>query len=291
LLAAIRSVESQTYDNIELIIVDDRSPTPAEETIGEEQSKSDLPIKILRHDENRGASAARNTGIDVADGDYLAFLDDDDSWKPEKIERQVTEFIDSSTDVGVVYTGIEHVFDDDRTETAVSSKQGHVTKPLLCSNFVGSFSAVMVERGVIERAGSLDVRFPSWQDWEWYLRLSTYCQFRPVERPLVRHNHTSTGRITEDFETLTSTTYPLFVEKFSPLAKQFGKRFARKWRGYVAFTVAMYALNRGDYARTRQYLRRAIRLYPLLPTFYIHLLAVSGGEFTYEPLRKLRRVL
>ena len=83
---AIRSVATQTYGNWELIVVDDCSTDKTVEIVNKYVSDR---VKLIRMDQNRGAAIARNTGVTEARGEYLAFIDADDLWLPEKLERQV----------------------------------------------------------------------------------------------------------------------------------------------------------------------------------------------------------
>ena len=80
---AVASVGAQTYPNVELLVVDDCSPTPVEQALEGLSLGPSIAVRVLRHEENRGGNAARNTGIRVAAGEYVAFLDDDDRWHPE----------------------------------------------------------------------------------------------------------------------------------------------------------------------------------------------------------------
>jgi len=83
---AVNSVQLQTYQNLEIIVVDDCSP---EDIAGVIQDLNDDRITFLRHHSNQGGSAARNTGIKQAKGEYIAFLDSDDIWLPQKLELQL----------------------------------------------------------------------------------------------------------------------------------------------------------------------------------------------------------
>ncbi len=105
---AVDSVLSQSYTDYELIIVDDRSSDNTQKIIA---SFDDPRITCIRRKTNRGLSAARNTGVEQARGEYIAFLDDDDEWLPEKLREQVT-FMDSLTHkVGMIYGWVD-IFDD-----------------------------------------------------------------------------------------------------------------------------------------------------------------------------------
>lgn len=98
---AIRSAQDQTHTPIEIIVVDDSGEQHAESVCTE------FDITYLTHEENKGANPARNTGIEVASGEYIQLLDDDDELAERKIEKQLMVF-ESASDVGVVYCGLEN---------------------------------------------------------------------------------------------------------------------------------------------------------------------------------------
>src|SRR3989338_8677774 len=83
---AVKSVLNQTYKDLEVIVVDDGLEKRADETVN---SFNDSRLKYIQHPEEKGGSAARNTGIKNSSGEFIAFLDDDDEWLPEKLEIQI----------------------------------------------------------------------------------------------------------------------------------------------------------------------------------------------------------
>lgn len=284
---AIESVLSQTITDIEIIVVDDASTDDTEAVV----SRYDDPrIEYLRHDENRGGSAARNTGIDAAEGEFIAFLDDDDEWRPGKLAAQLDAYDRAAAETGVVYTGIENVDEEGKTNSVKTPQiEGDVTKELLLHNFIGSFSALMVDMETIERTGLLDERFPSWQDWEYYIRLSREAEFAAVSEPLVVRHNAGHEQISDDVETKITETYPLFREKFNDLAAGYGRQFERRRRGRLLFRLGYASLSDSRYALARRLLVRALWYNPTNKQSYLYLLSALGGRYTYRPARALKR--
>jgi len=152
---AIQSVLSQTYQAFEIIIVDDESPDSSIDICRQFQ---DARIKIV-HQKNRGLAGARNTGIRNAQGDYLAFLDSDDLWEPEKLERHV-QHLDMSPKVGVSFS--RSAFIDGQGQSVgiyQMPKLTHISVGhLLCRNPVGNGSAPVIRRQVFDEICFSDAR-------------------------------------------------------------------------------------------------------------------------------------
>lgn len=286
---AVDSVLEQTYDSVELVVVDDHSRRPAEEVLNNLETSSLSEFRCLRHDRNRGANAARNTGIEAASGRYIAFLDDDDQWVPAKLERQVATFESAPENVGVAYSGVRVIgSENDRYDRIPPAVDGDMTKALLCRNVVGSMSVVMV-RGDVAKETPLDERFPSWADLEWYVNLSRKCEFERLPEPLVIYEETSHGRLSDDFEK-TRESYRLFVETFDPLAARYGTLFRRKMRGWAAFRVGKSAVHAGRYGHARHFLGKATTAYPFESSFYPYLFASMGGRTTHRAARAAKKL-
>jgi glycosyltransferase involved in cell wall biosynthesis len=291
---ALRSIAGQKYENVEVIVVDDHSPTPIKKDVELIPEEFPYPLKIVRHDENKGASAARNTGIKHAGGDYVTFLDDDDRWKENKIRRQIKEFLRSENDVGLVYTGRRFVTGENKMiRVDIPDRKGEVTKDILCENFVGSFSTVMVRAEVIEEVGDLDERFPCWQDIEWYIRISESWNFSVVSEPLVSIQQSDgVAQISDQYNIIESVGKNLFIEKYRPLAASYGWLFERKFLGWVEFRIGAYnALRTGRYRSARRHLIQALRWYPFAWQFWVYFFISLGGKYTYEIAKKTKRAL
>jgi len=285
---AVESVAAQTYDRVELVVVDDHSPTPASEALEDVGLEVFDGVEIVRHEENRGANAARNTGMQTATGEYVAFLDDDDTWREDKLERQVETFQRAGDDVGLVYTGARKVRGGESEIHVPPSVEQDTTKALLCRNVVGTMSAVMV-RADLAADVEFDERFPNWADLEWYVNLSRKCEFERIPEPLVVYEHDSHGRLSDDF-TKTRRSYRLFLEEFEPLAAAYGRRFRRKMHGWTAFRAGTSAFHNGHYDEARRFLLTAVAAYPLETTFYPYLFASLGGQRTHRAAQFVKRI-
>lgn len=181
MIKAARSVLSQTYTNIELVIVDDHS-TDDTETLA--KSIDDKRVRYLRNETNMGANHTRNRGILNSHGEFLALVDDDDLWLPEKIKRQIELFQSSPENVGLVYcgfrvqTGNGHVLMDVKPE-----HRGSVHDILLRKNILGSPTPV-IRRTAFLSAGMFDESMNNCQDWDLWIRISKSHNFDYVDEIL-----------------------------------------------------------------------------------------------------------
>lgn len=292
LLDALDSIAAQTYEPIEVIVVDDHSPEPVEPRVQQESYPSLRAIRCFRHEENRGANAARNTGIEQAEGEFVAFLDDDDVWNKETIEREVATFREHGDAVGVVYTG--SLLENERGEvvgTYVPEVSGNVLPDLFCGRRIAPFSNIMVRKSVIDAAGTLDERFPSLQDREWHFRLAQHCEYQPVQDPLVVHRTTDADRISDDFEQKRDVSYPLLVKKHRSLAAEYGPYYERRFLASLSKTVGAAALRTKHYRYAVPFLLRSLYYHPLAMDTFLYLAAALGGRFTHHPATYLKRTL
>jgi hypothetical protein len=145
--ATVQSVLDQTYKNFELLIIDDASPDRSIEIC---QQFTDPRIKII-HQTNRGLAGARNTGIRHAQGEYLAFLDGDDLWLPQKLEKHIA-YLENSPAVGVSFSRSAFINEAGKTlgTYQMPNLKGTSTLYLLCRNPVGNGSAAVIRREVFE---------------------------------------------------------------------------------------------------------------------------------------------
>jgi glycosyltransferase involved in cell wall biosynthesis len=167
---AIESVLQQTWKNLELIVVDDGSTVETPQVVGR---FGDHRLKYVRQD-NQGPNAARNRGIGESRGEFVAFLDADDWWLPDKICRQVSVAA-ANPNAGLVYSLAISVDvsgkENARTESIVT---GRVVDQLLLGQCIaGSASSAMVRRKTIDSVGMFDASLQYAEDWEYWIRIAS----------------------------------------------------------------------------------------------------------------------
>ncbi|OQX86413.1 MAG: hypothetical protein B6D55_06150 [Candidatus Omnitrophica bacterium 4484_70.2] len=169
---ALKSVVNQTYKNIEIIIIDDGS-TIDNYKIVKKFYKEKIRINYLKLKKNSGAPYARNFGIKVSNGKYICFLDDDDEWLPEKLQKQIEKFKNIPENVALLYTGgyIKNA-KGEIIETFRPAREGKVLKFLLEENFI-PFSSVMIKKKCFQNTGMFDTKLYSCQDWDLWIRISS----------------------------------------------------------------------------------------------------------------------
>jgi glycosyltransferase involved in cell wall biosynthesis len=286
---AVLNVLDQTYEPIECLVVDDHSPVPVASCLKDIDTGRFASFQVIRHETNHGANVARNTGIERAAGEFVAFLDDDDRWLPSKLERQVRTFLESPPEVGVVYTGALSIDADDEVVASLNpTVRGDITEALIDGVTVGSFSRVMVRRSVIERAGRPDERFPCWQDREWYFRLTQHCEFESIPEPLAVMTTSEHTQITDDFEGKRDVAFPLFLEKHRELAADRGFFAERRFVATLLRSVGWTGVRNGYRLEGATFLLRSLVQYPFSPRTYLLLAFTLAGQRTFRAVAKAK---
>lgn len=202
LARALTCVLAQTYRNWELIVVDDNDPHSESRRETEalvERFLEDPRVRYLKHDANRGGSAARNSGIRAARGDLVAFLDDDDEWLPGKLAAQKIKMDRCDSEVALVYTSFKVVDDAGVFKASrVARKRGWLYPAIVATNLIGTTSSILCRKAALLDVGLFDESLPGAQDRDLYIRLCQRYRVDYVSAPLVVfHNHDA-GRITKN---------------------------------------------------------------------------------------------
>jgi len=211
---AIESVKKQTYKNVEIIVVDDNEPGSIyrEETENKISSHLNKNLIYIKHEKNRGGCAARNTGIKNSRGDYIAFLDDDDIWLPDKLERQLKLF-KQNDNLGIVYCHRYSFKENGRIYRKKKSKlvKGYVFNEMLIHNYI-STPVALVKRECFNKVGLFDERFKSRQDHDMFLRICKHYEVDYIDGDLVGML-VHTDRISRNIENKIQG-WNLFMEKW-----------------------------------------------------------------------------
>lgn len=206
LLRAVNSVLAQSYDDIELIVIDDGSSDSSLEVLSKIKDKR---LKIFDQ-ENQGAHATINRGMTLASGDYIAILNSDDAYHPERIAKAL-DFFAGNPEVGLVTTWIEIV---DKCEKTIGVKQGWMNSlpwhlpeieklisppdsyelSLIVSNFVSTTSNIVMRKGVWQTCGPMKALKYA-HDWDFLLRAASSRKCAEIKEPLLKYRVHETNTI------------------------------------------------------------------------------------------------
>lgn len=188
---AIESVVNQSYKQIELIVVDDCSEDGTREWMSS-QSIYNLNYIYIEKERSKGGNHARNIGIAASHGEFIAFLDDDDLWAPEKIEKQV-EVIEKNKEVVLMYCGHTKVYDNGSKFVCLPDPEfvGDLSAKVFESVFCTT-SMILIRRQALELIGLFDENLNYWQEYDLVIRLCQQGMVGCVFEPLVYILHAST---------------------------------------------------------------------------------------------------
>jgi glycosyltransferase involved in cell wall biosynthesis len=269
---AIRSVLEQTFQDWELILVDDGSTDDTGQMVA---GLGDPRIRYV-YQQNRGSPAARNTGLKLARGRYVAFLDADDLWFPEKLEKQVAYLDSLPPTIGLVYSDYEMWNPESRARLGpfqVSGRpRGNVLSHLLRP---GSFfihpCASLIRREVFDTVGLFDESLRMFEDWELWVRIAATYQIEALDTVLTLYGQ-HPNQQTKDVEQM----YLYGVEaKLKVLRSHIlGPEDRRSLRRYLARHHCSYGrelLRNGKRRQAWKAFLRSSRLQPGARETYLHL--------------------
>ncbi|MFC1941147.1 glycosyltransferase [Chloroflexota bacterium] len=191
---AIESVLNQTYEDFELIVVDNYSSDNTEPLV---KSYSDKRIRYFKNQNNGFIGINRNFGIEKSHGEYIAFLDDDDLWLPEKLTRQV-QLLDSDKEIGLIYSDCCVI---DSNGDLIANSYFHGRKPVR-GNTSGEFFqnnpvpmlTVVIRKEVLDKIGMFNPIYRMALDYDLWLRIAEYYPIDYIEQSLAKYRvHSESG--------------------------------------------------------------------------------------------------
>jgi len=257
---ALDSALCQTYRNFEIIVIDDGSTDNTEEVI--KPYLADSRIHYIRQ-KNAGQPKAKNRGVAECRGELIAFLDADDIWFPEKLEKQWLLFNDSN--VGVVYSRRQWI--DSQGEMLPGNervlRRGNVLDHIFIDNFI-CFSSSVVKRDVLNEVGCFDENLPMGIDYDLWIRLAARCKFDYVDEPLVKYRtgHANLSKnVWKRYDCAQrimnkSLASDEISKKLSPFTK------SRAWADTWSNMACIYFFQ-GNYRKSLFYFIKAVKINPL----------------------------
>jgi len=279
LVKAIQSVLDQTFTDFEIIIVDDASTDETPEVIN---SFQDRRIVSIRHDVNKGESASRNAGVKMAKGEFIAFLDDDDQWLPQKLELQVGMLQKGNGKLGGVYTGF-YKWDIEREQIIgkrVPEKRGDIADDMFVQNWVGTPSTVVVKKKCLKDVGEFDETLVFGPDYDMWIRIAQKYEFDYIAAPLVKYGIHSQQM---------TTNYRKIILGRERLLEKYREFYSVKRKGQSEFWLNLgvcYCYD-GNFHKGMKTFWFGIRNYPHEIRFYYNIFLVLMGSRIFNIVRKM----
>lgn len=278
---AIESVLSQTFEDFEIIIVDDGSTDNTSEIINNLQ---DERINYIKLEKNSGSCAARNKGIKISKGEWIAFLDSDDFWLPTKLEKQVNFIPKLSNDYAVIHCGIQLI--DESTNKLLGERiiKDNTESDIINNpeELVPSTCTMLIRKTALSEVGYFDERLPAHQETELGLRLSLKYKFKLVDEFLVKAvmNH----------EQITSNSNNRIKAKEIIIEKH-QKVLGKNLLYHFAIIIAGNAIINKNYSKAKKYFLKAFQFIPynIKPLVIFLLLSIYPNlirKFFYNKYKK-----
>lgn len=175
IVKTIESVLSQTYTNLEIIICDDNGENTQNQLLTQKAIEplmtKDRRIKYIVSKENKNGSSARNIAMKASSGEYISFLDDDDEYMPECVQKEIEAFEKLNDDYGIVFVSFLQTSDNRKDVIFTSDFKGDILQDFLLGKIESPSSIISIRRDVIKEVGFWDESFFRHQDWEYIIRI------------------------------------------------------------------------------------------------------------------------
>ena len=280
LRSAIKSALQQTFTDFEIIVSDDRSTDHTREVV---ESFKDKRIKYVRNEGNKGPSATRNTAISISKGEYIAFLDDDDEWIPEKLRSQVNLLDKSPPEICGVYSNRLMINKSNAkivsTNPGTEKLRGNLLYQLAKKSPIHT-STVIVRKKCLDEVGPFDETMSYMEDRDLWIRLSINWDFEYIDEPLTKAYFHSNGHLSHNLKGQTEGREKL-LERYQPLFKKNKESWGKLYLCLGAQYCQLKKMKKG-----RKNILKGIKIYPFNKIAYLHLFSSLFGPSGYQRLRK-----
>ena len=253
-LRAVESVLEQTCQDFDLWIIDDGSSTDTRAALAPYADRLNY-----RYQTNQGTCVARNTGIQVSNGRYIAFLDSDDRWLPGKLAA-MQDAIQAHPDAGVLYSSVTNVTEDGRFLWQVPAREvrGSAYLALLQADFI-VLSSLVIKRECLAKSGLFDPALNMAEDWDLLIRLARVTPIYPIPESLVIFEYELSDKKTKNFQHWIASHDPVLEKAFQadPALTLGQKRKILATNAYVKGRISLEA--RAD-AEAAHWFRQSLRL-------------------------------
>lgn len=226
---AIECVRRQTYKKVEILVIDDGSPDDTGKVV---RAIPDSRIRYIRHERNKGLPAGRNTGIRAARGEYIAFLDDDDEWRDDKLERQLASIGE--------YDAVLCVAEVNGYPLRLHPRPSITLDDLRRGSF--DPSSLLAKASVLKEV-KFDESLRQGEDWDAFIRIAQRYTIGWVPEPLLLYNDGGHARMTSEARVLKGAE----LDKRMAMLNKHREFFGKKWYNHhVADTLLAYIGSRSD---------------------------------------------
>lgn len=262
---ALKSVLAQTYPNFECLVIDDASSDNTRDLV---KSFTDERIQYIYNERHSNVSGARNVGLRISTGEFIAFLDDDDEWLPAKLEKQVNLFANLPARIGMVYTWMDYYDSAGKVITRHHPVlKGYVFPYVLDEQRLGGCPTLMIRREVFEALGGFDEKLPRGNDGDFIRRVCLKYHVEYVPEVLVMVHVGHHGRITSKLDKegieRAITSQKIKLVKFENELFRYPEQKAN-----ILASIAYYYSLLPDWSNSLKFYIRSFTRYPFARKFY-----------------------
>lgn len=256
---AVKSVQNQSMPVNEIIVVSDGSTDKTDDVVRNMQ-KTDSRIKLISYYPGHNGNYARNKGIENATGDYIAFLDDDDEWLPNKTELQMS-ILENNDNIGLVYSAQNCIYTDTNIKYVTSpSWQGDLSKRIFIRNDIGTPSQVILKKEVLDKVGIFDLELGALQDYDLWIRCCQVTGIAFVSEPCINYyNSSSSNQVSANTEKYIQARRHI-ASKYKYLTEKYPVDMQKQIDAIVEMRISQRCLRNGQNKDSRRYAIKSLKI-------------------------------